>query len=256
MRSVRMTSSSDDHSGDFKMIHPYDPIYKDKAQNTLGNMLDYAVYSLHQNAPDFFDLFIASGISALFESGDIRTIVGMSGAELACRIMELSGVSFERVRPRFTTGKSKEFVCGAVMARLQWQTGKSFTEILSMTSPSEIISMYEQHTLEVRRQLAEIWPPVMDAAGPEETARRLAEAIAAITDSIHEKMSSASGETHLKSIRLSSGMSQSRLAKASGVPLRTIQQYEQRQKSINKAQSEYLIRLAGALHCDPSQLLE
>ncbi len=42
----------------------------------------------------------------------------------------------------------------------------------------------------------------------------------------------------------------------SGVPLRTIQQYEQRQKHINKAQAEYLVMLAKALCCEVDSLLE
>jgi len=40
------------------------------------------------------------------------------------------------------------------------------------------------------------------------------------------------------------------------VPVRTIQQYEQRQKSINKAQAEYLMMLARALHCNAEDLIE
>ena len=52
------------------------------------------------------------------------------------------------------------------------------------------------------------------------------------------------------------GLSQSQLAKLTGIPVRTIQQYEQGQKDINKARAEYVITLARALYCDPQQLLE
>jgi hypothetical protein len=38
--------------------------------------------------------------------------------------------------------------------------------------------------------------------------------------------------------------------------LRTIQQYEQGQKNINKAQAEYIIKLSKALYCEPAALLE
>jgi DNA-binding transcriptional regulator YiaG len=62
--------------------------------------------------------------------------------------------------------------------------------------------------------------------------------------------------TRLKALRLKNGLSQSALADASGVPVRTIQQYEQRQKDINKAHFEYIIRLAAALNCEPSELFE
>lgn len=46
------------------------------------------------------------------------------------------------------------------------------------------------------------------------------------------------------------------MEEVSGVPLRTIQQYEQRQKNINKAQVEYLLMLAQALCCRIEDLVE
>lgn len=40
------------------------------------------------------------------------------------------------------------------------------------------------------------------------------------------------------------------------VPLRTVQQYEQRQKNINRAQAETLARIAKQLYCNIEDLLE
>ena len=51
-------------------------------------------------------------------------------------------------------------------------------------------------------------------------------------------------------------MSQSELAKQSGVPVRTIQQYEQGQKEIDHARGETLLRLARALACSIEDILE
>jgi len=51
-------------------------------------------------------------------------------------------------------------------------------------------------------------------------------------------------------------MSQRCLAEKSGISLRTIQQYEQRQNNINKAQIGTLIPLSKALYCDVRKLLE
>ncbi len=42
----------------------------------------------------------------------------------------------------------------------------------------------------------------------------------------------------------------------SGVSLRSIQMYEQRQKDINKAQSDSIYRLAKSLGCTMEDLLE
>ena len=56
--------------------------------------------------------------------------------------------------------------------------------------------------------------------------------------------------SRLKFTREEKGMSQSQLAKASGVPLRNIQAYEQGYKDINKAQVITVLQLSEALECD------
>lgn len=66
----------------------------------------------------------------------------------------------------------------------------------------------------------------------------------------------ASHETNLKRIRTARGFSQKQLAELSDVSLRSIQMYEQRQKDINKAQSDSIFRLAKALSCTMEDLLE
>lgn len=63
-------------------------------------------------------------------------------------------------------------------------------------------------------------------------------------------------ESRIKAYRKLIGLSQAELAERANVPLRTLQQYEQRQKNINKAQAEYVIRLADSLNCHPADLLE
>ena len=56
--------------------------------------------------------------------------------------------------------------------------------------------------------------------------------------------------SRLKFYREEKGLSQSELAKKSGVPLRNIQAYEQGYKDINKAQVITVLQLAEALECD------
>ena len=51
-------------------------------------------------------------------------------------------------------------------------------------------------------------------------------------------------------------LSQSQLAEETGIPVKTIQQYEQRRKDINKAQAEYVIKLSQVLCCKPQELME
>lgn len=73
---------------------------------------------------------------------------------------------------------------------------------------------------------------------------------------MNERLRKAKPETNLKLLRQQNGLSQKQLAEISSVPLRTLQQYEQRQKNINKAQAEYLVSLSTALNCSVEQLIE
>ncbi len=75
-------------------------------------------------------------------------------------------------------------------------------------------------------------------------------------DRMNELYNTARPETNLKLRRQNTGLTQRELAELAGVPVRTIQQYEQRQKNINKAQAEYLVTLAQALYCEVTDLLE
>jgi transcriptional regulator with XRE-family HTH domain len=75
-------------------------------------------------------------------------------------------------------------------------------------------------------------------------------------DKMTEKYRERRLDTNLKRIRTLAGITQNELALQSGVPLRTIQQYEQKRKNINKAQAEYLISLSRALSCPPADLIE
>ena len=56
--------------------------------------------------------------------------------------------------------------------------------------------------------------------------------------------------------RLNSGMSQSELALDSGVALRQIQLFEQRQRNINNASAITLLQLSRSLHCNLEELIE
>ena len=62
--------------------------------------------------------------------------------------------------------------------------------------------------------------------------------------------------TNLQRLRLAAGLSQSQLAKAANVKLRSIQAYEQKTKDINKAQLQSACTLAKVLSIRPEDLLE
>lgn len=62
--------------------------------------------------------------------------------------------------------------------------------------------------------------------------------------------------SNLQEKRLAAGMSQSQLAKASGVPVGVLQHYEQGSRNIDGAKLETLADLAAALGCKIPELLE
>ena len=211
------------------MIHAYNKVYLEKARTNLGRMLDYATYDLGYDPCEFFDLFINSGLAQPFGKGDSTLTVGMSGVELACRVLELTKHQVEFPRPEYKADRSPEYWAGWALAYYQWETAISFSQILEHTPLDVIIRMYSPyHEMDIRH----------------------------FCDRMNELYRDAQQEINLKQLRKRAGLSQSELTEASGVPLRTIQQYEQRQKSINKAQAQYLIMLARALYCNAEDLIE
>ena len=211
------------------MIHAYDKLYLEKARTSLARMLDFATHDLCMDLSEFFGLFINFGVSDLFGSGDPDTLVGKSGIELAYEVLDRSGLSYRRVTPRFTLDRSEEYWTGWALAYFQWETALSFSEIIGYVPIEKIRAMYSPyHEMDISR----------------------------FVDHMNERIREAKYLTNLKLLRTRSGFSQSQLASSSGVPLRTIQQYEQRQKNINKAQAEYIFMLSRSLSCDPEDLLE
>lgn len=62
--------------------------------------------------------------------------------------------------------------------------------------------------------------------------------------------------TNLQRIRLEHGLSQSQLSDKSGVNVRMIQQYECKNRNINKAQFDTVCKLASALSVKAEDLRE
>lgn len=210
------------------MIHAYDKVYLEKARTALGRMLDFAVYDLKYDITKFFDMFIKSGIAAQFELGDFTLLVGMSGVELAYRVLEQSGI-YERIKPNYSVNRSEEFWTGWALAYYQWETSLGFAEIVRCVPIRDIVALYSPyHEMDIRQ----------------------------FVDKMNDLYKAANPETNLKRLRQKAGLSQRELAELSGIPVRMIQQYEQRRKNINKAQAEYLVKLTRLLYCEVEDLME
>lgn len=63
-------------------------------------------------------------------------------------------------------------------------------------------------------------------------------------------------ETKLQKMRVGQGLSQSKLAELSGVPIRTIQHYEQEKRPIDGARLHTLCELCIVLGCKIEDILE
>ena len=210
-------------------MYAYDKLYLEKARTALGLMLDFAVYDLKYDFTDFFDLFIASGVANRFEQGDFTVLVGRSGIELAYLVLDEVKISYERLTPHFVVERSEEYWTGWVLAYYQWFTGMRFADIIKVVPIEEVRALYSPyHEMDVRH----------------------------FVEKMNELCLSQRAETNLKRFRHLSGLSQRELAEKSGISLRTIQQYEQRRKNINKAQINTLMPLSNALYCEVRELLE
>lgn len=211
------------------MIHAYDRVYLDKARNALGRMLDYAVNDMHQTLTDFYRLFLQSGLAKRFGDGDYSIIVGHSGVELACEVLANSNPLTAPDKVLYAYDRSEEYWTGWALAYYQWDTGMSFMEIDKHVPIADIYMLYMPfHEMDIRQ----------------------------FVDKMNELYRFSKPETNLKYYRAIAGFSQKELADITGVPVRTIQQYEQRQKDINKASVTCLLSFAQALCCDVGDLVE
>ena len=75
-------------------------------------------------------------------------------------------------------------------------------------------------------------------------------------EAMDEKMMQPLPDSKLKKVREAAGLSQRELAEKSGVSLRSIQMYEQKNNDIDKAQAHSLYKLAVALGCSMEDLME
>ena len=208
------------------MIHAYDKNYLSKAQSNMASMFDFAVYDLNEDLTGFYQKFLQSKVSKQIERGESTAIVGKSGVELA---LEVEGDEKLASKYRPAANRTPEYWCGWALAYFQWYTNLSFREIDCVIPVSEVLRMYSPyHEMDVSQ----------------------------FCDKMLELYNKRTANTNLKNLRLNAGLSQSELAEISDIPVRTIQQYEQKQKNINAAKAETVVKLAKALNTSAEKLLE
>ena len=103
------------------MICAYDKVYLNMAQRVMGNMLNYAVYDCGYELSEYYNIFLESSYCERFGKGDIFVIAGMSGAELAIKVLDIPDDKI--IMPGVYDGRSQEYWTGWILAYYQWYTG-------------------------------------------------------------------------------------------------------------------------------------
>ena len=214
------------------MMNAYSELYLDDAMANLGSMVDYAVGTCGFLPDEFMNRFISSGIAERFERGNPKYVAGMSGVELAELVLEVTNPVDKGNRVALhVEEKGREYWAGWILAYYQWISGKRFEDIVENGLPlSKIMSMYILHEADVSK--------FVDSA-----------------DAIIERTKKEK-QAPLQKIRKARGFTQQELSAASGVSVRMIQLYEQKQNDISKAQVKVVVSLARALGCDVEDLLK
>ena len=210
------------------MTHAYKEFFLDDAMETLGSAVEYAVLSLNIAGQEFLDLFLASGIAERSGRGDAMYVSGMSGIELTRKVLTICGKTIPAYTENSSCHYSPEYWVGWILAYYQWYCGKPFSMILPKLRYQSLRNLYG----------------VLHESDPSKAA------------SVFDELLSEQAETNLARYRKARGFSQSQLANASGLSLRSIQLYEQRQNDINNAQYNRLQALAKTLGCKIEDLLE
>ncbi len=211
-------------------IHAYQKFYLNDAQQNLAVMFDYALRTLKFDGDQFFLYFIQSEVADKFGHANPKYIAGMSGIELCQNVLTKIGNATKfPSEPKIKQGK--EFWLGWVLAYYQWYSGLKFSDLQEYgLVPSEILARYILHEADISKFVS--------------VANKIILA------------NKTTSPTRLQKIRKAQGLTQKQLSELSGVSLRMIQLYEQRQNDINQASGQTINNLARALCCNFYEIME
>jgi len=221
-------------------MNAYSELYLADAKLILAQCFSYLIDDCGIAPHRAWEYFRNSGYAEAFERGTPGVIFGISGIELAEKILikvygakDIDDLSFvaREAESAYKANRTPAYWAGWAIAEYQWYTGRRFKDIFSAVSLDEIIKMYMPfHEMDISHF------------------------IEAVDDMIMR--SSFEADAKLKVIRERRGLSQAELADRSGVKLRSVQMYEQKQNNIDKAQASTLYKLSVVLGCSIEDLLE
>ena len=207
--------------------HAYSQLYLSKASRAIGNMLHDAVVVFGMDGTDFLNRFIQSDVAEQFESGNPKYIAGKSGLELFLEVMEKTSGESYHTELIENYERSPAYWVGWMLTHYQWYSDRTFKSILGIVPYNELVGLYKTlHEADIQKSYE-----VLDAHF-------------------------AKSESKLKTARKLRGLTQEELATESGVSINTIRAYERKSKDLNKAQFDIVVRLAKALKCDVTELMD
>ena len=210
-------------------IRAYSEMYLSDAQRILGHAVDFSVMTLDIDPDVFGNAFSVSKSSKQFEQGNPRYVSGINGCELARMALTETNTPFNDKEDAMYLDKSAEYWAGWALAFYQWYSSRSFYDILTAVPLSDIIKMYPvYHEMDISH----------------------------FNEHMDDLLRSCYPYTRLRTKRTNNGLSQSELSNESGVALRQIQLFEQRQGNINNAAAITLLQLSKSLHCRIEDLME
>lgn len=211
------------------MTHAYSELYLNNAKDRLSSYFDYTINDCKMSPEWAASLFVTTGYAEQFERGNPAYVAGMSGYELAQAVILRTYGNKELPEPTRSEDRSAEYWAGWALASYQWCYARKFRDIFRRIPMTDIINMYPvYHEMDILHFVNEM----------------------------ESRFRAAEGESNLKLIRESRGLSQTELAEQAGVNLRNIQMYEQRKNDIDKAQARILYKLSRVLGCDVEDLLQ
>ena len=207
-------------------MRSYNSSYINSAMTCLGEMMDYAVNSCGIEPGKFFDTLIGLGYATAFESGNPKYVVGMSGHELAQRVIDEGNLS---TNPFSDAEYACIYWCGWILAYYQWYTSVPFSDIIDCLGWDYLMKAY----------------PALHTASEDKA-----------VGTFSKILKKGQKTSRIQTARLNYGYSQSQLATVAEINLRTLQEYENKRRNINRASGDVLRRLSRALSCRIEDIME
>lgn len=120
----------------------YPEYYLDSAQDILGHAFDWVVNTCGADLTEFATMFAKSNVGIQFGLGNPKYVAGVNGSELANTVMYELGLPEFNFESSFYADKSEEYWIGWALALYQWQSDKTFEDILNHISIKEFQEMY------------------------------------------------------------------------------------------------------------------